>query len=96
MARWNGFGHVVFGMGLVLFLPFIVSLFGRDVRLKLASPALCIGALLLTGFGSLQFSAWVAAFAFAGLAIRADQGKGKGACQADGATDTLNFARGEP
>ena len=96
MARWNGVGHVVFGMGLVLFLPFIVSLFGCDVRMKVASTGLCIGALLLTGFGSLQFSAWVAAFAFAGLSIRADQGKGRGACQTEGATDTLNFARGEP
>lgn len=71
MDRWSGFGYVVFGTLLVLFLPFIVSQFGRDLRLKVAALALCIGALLLTGFDSLQFVSWVGACAFAGLAIRA-------------------------
>lgn len=70
MDRWDGFGYVVFGMLLVLFLPFMISLFGRDARLKGAALALCIGALLLTGSDSLQFASWVAACACAGLAIR--------------------------
>lgn len=67
----DGFAYMVLGLGLVLFLPFIVSLFGRDARLKVAALALCIGALLLSGFDSLQFASWVAACACAGLAIRA-------------------------
>lgn len=71
MDSWSGFGYVVFGKLLVLFLPFIVSLLGRDARLKVAALALCIGALLLTGFDSLQFVSWVGACAFAGLAVRA-------------------------
>lgn len=71
MDRWSGFGYAVSGTSLVLFLPFIVSLFGRDARLKVATLALCIGAVLLTGFDSLQFVGWVGACAFAGLAIRA-------------------------
>ena len=71
MDRWSGFGYVVFGTLFVLFLPFVVSLLGRDARLKVLSLGLCIGALLLTGFDSLQFVSWVGACIFAGLAIRA-------------------------
>lgn len=87
MDRWNGFGYVVFGMLLVLFLPFIVSLFGRDARLKAAALVLCIGALLLTGFDSLQFASWVAACACACLAIRARiKAKAEAHARTDGAS----------
>lgn len=80
MDSWTGFGYVVFGTLLVTFLPFILSLFGRDARLKVAALALCLGALLLVGFEVMQAVCWVGACVFAGLAIRARiKLKGEGA-----------------
>jgi hypothetical protein len=70
MDRWDGFGFVVFGMLLVPFLPFLVSLFGREPRWKVLSLALCIATLLVTGFDVLMLLCWAGACVFAGLAIR--------------------------
>ncbi len=71
MDSWSGFGYVVFGIFFVLFLPFIVALFGRDPRWKILSLGLCIATLLLTGFDALMIACWLGAWVFAGLAIRA-------------------------
>ncbi|WP_375413902.1 hypothetical protein [uncultured Bradyrhizobium sp.] len=70
MDRWDGFGYVVFGTLLVLFLPFIAAVFGRGARWKALSLGLCIATLLLTGFDALMVSCWLGACVFAGLAIR--------------------------
>jgi len=71
MDNWSGFGFVVVGTIAFLFLPFLVSLLGRDARLKVVSLGLCIGAMLLTGFETWQTLSWLLAWVFAGLALRA-------------------------
>ena len=71
MDSWTGFGYVVFGTLLLLFLPFVVALFGRDARWKVLALGLCIATLLLTGFDVPMIACWLGACVCAGLAIRA-------------------------
>ncbi|MBR1122488.1 hypothetical protein JQ628_13255 [Bradyrhizobium lablabi] len=69
MDRWDGFGYVVLWMLFVAFVPFLVALFGRDARLKLAALGLCLVALYLTGYGLPETLAWLAAWVAAAFAI---------------------------
>lgn len=74
MDSWTGFGYFVFGVFFILFLPFMVSLFGREARWKLLSLLLCIVCIatpMLTASDVPMLLTWGSAWVFAGLAIRA-------------------------
>jgi hypothetical protein len=69
--NWDGFGYCVLGIGFAMFLPFVVSLFGRDARWQAISLGFCIATplLLLNSHDVLMLLSWLAAWVFAGVAI---------------------------
>ena len=71
MDRWEGFGYVVFASIVVPSLPFIVSLFGRDLRWKGVALGFGFATLFLVGFEWLMAACWIGAWIAAALAIRA-------------------------
>ncbi|MEO8320918.1 MAG: hypothetical protein ABJA75_20225 [Bradyrhizobium sp.] len=83
MDNWAGFGYFVVGIVVVLFLLFLVSLFGHEPCWKLLSLGFCIATALLPS-DLLMALFWFGAWICAGLAIRARL-KAKAADAADGA-----------
>jgi hypothetical protein len=71
MDRWDGFGYVVAASIVVPFLPFLVSLLGRDLRYKGAALGSGFAALFLVEYEMLRLACWIAGWVFALLAVHA-------------------------
>ena len=71
MDRWDGFGYVVVASIVLPFLPFLISLVGRDLRYKGAALGFGFAALFLVEYEMLRLACWIVGWLFAVLAVHA-------------------------